>query len=170
LTNASDGRYTFNIQTTYSSPFIKKYIDISKKGTSGKDWPINFIVQRYADILLLKAEALIKIGNGPSKEADALVNQVRARVGLPAIANVTLETLLEERRKEFLGEGLRWNDLVRSGLAISKMNAWVKNDAITTINPIIADYLIYPVPAVELGTKQVCINKTQVIIDNYSFN
>ena len=153
LTNASDGRYTFNIQTTYSSPFIKKYIDISKKGTSGKDWPINFIVQRYADILLLKAEALIKIGNGPSKEADALVNQVRARVGLPAIANVTLETLLEERRKEFLGEGLRWNDLVRSGLAVTKMNAWIKNDAITTINPIIADYLIYPVPAVELGTK-----------------
>jgi hypothetical protein len=47
-------------------------------------------------------------------------------VGLPAIANVTLETLLEERRKEFLGEGLRWNDLVRSGLAVTKMNAWLK--------------------------------------------
>ncbi len=153
LTNAADVRNAFNIQLSYSQPFIKKYIDIAKKGTSGKDWPINFIVLRYADILLLKAEAILKGAKGTQTEIDALVNQVRNRAGLPSISNVSFDTLLEERRKEFLGEGIRWNDLVRSGNAVTKMNSWIKNDAITTINTVIPDFLIYPVPATEIGTK-----------------
>lgn len=153
LTNASDVRNAFNIQLSYSQPFIKKYIDIAKKGTSGRDWSINFIVLRYADILLLKAEALLKGGKGTQAEVDALVNQVRNRAGLPSITNVTFDTLLEERRKEFLGEGIRWNDLVRSGNAITKMNSWIKNDGILTINAVTKNFLIYPVPATEIGTK-----------------
>lgn len=153
LTNAADVRNAFNIQLSYSQPFIKKYIDIAKKGTSGKDWSINFIVLRYADILLLKAEAILKGAKGTQTEIDALVNQVRNRAGLPSISNVSFDTLLEERRKEFLGEGIRWNDLVRSGNAVTKMNSWIKNDAITTINTVIPDFLIYPVPATEIGTK-----------------
>ncbi|MEA5259052.1 RagB/SusD family nutrient uptake outer membrane protein [Arcicella aquatica] len=153
LTNAADVRNAFNIQLSYSQPFIKKYIDIAKKGTSGKDWPINFIVLRYADILLLKAEAILKGAKGTQTEVDALVNQVRNRAGLPSISNVSFDTLLEERRKEFLGEGIRWNDLVRSGNAVTKMNSWIKNDAITTINTVTSDFLIYPVPATEIGTK-----------------
>ena len=153
LTNAADVRNAFNIQLSYSQPFIKKYIDIAKKGTSGRDWPINFIVLRYADILLLKAEAILKGAKGTQTEVDALVNQVRNRAGLPSISNVSVDTLLEERRKEFLGEGIRWNDLVRSGNAVTKMNSWIKNDAITTINTVTSDFLIYPVPATEIGTK-----------------
>lgn len=153
LTSTSDVRNAFNIQLSYSQPFIKKYIDISKKGTSGRDWSINFIVLRYADILLLKAEALLKGGKGTQAEVDALVNQVRNRAGLPSITNVTFDALLEERRKEFLGEGIRWNDLVRSGNAITKMNSWIKNDGILTINTVTKNFLIYPVPATEIGTK-----------------
>lgn len=153
LTNALDVRNAFNIQLSYSQPFIKKYIDISKKGTNGRDWPINFIVLRYADILLLKAEAFLKGGNGTQTEIDDLVNQVRVRAGLPSITNVTFDTLLEERRKEFLGEGTRWNDLVRSGNAVTKMNSWIKNDGILTINTVISNFLIYPVPATEIDTK-----------------
>lgn len=152
-TSASDIRNTFNIQLSYSQPFIKKYIDLAKRGTNGRDWSINFIVLRYADILLLKAEAILKGAKGTQTEVDALVNQVRNRAGLPSIANVSFDALLEERRKEFLGEGIRWNDLVRSGNAITKMNAWIKNDGILTINPIIPEFLIYPVPATEIGTK-----------------
>jgi hypothetical protein len=60
---------------------------------------------------------------------------------------------MEERRREFVGEGLRWNDLVREGLAVDVMNAWIKSDAITTINPVVANYIIYPVPASEIQTK-----------------
>lgn len=153
-TGGTDIRYPFNVATTYTaSPFIKKYIDASKKGTSGTDWPINFIVLRYTDILLMKAECILHGAAGTQADVDGIVNQVRARAGVNTLANVTLATLMEERRREFLGEGLRWNDLVREGLAVTTMNAWRLSDAITAINEVVPDYLIYPVPATEIQTK-----------------
>lgn len=152
-TAETDVRNAFNIQLSYSRPFVKKYIDYSKRGVNGRDWPINFIVLRYADILLLKAECILNGAAGTQADADLIVNQIRKRAGLSAIANVTADQLLEERRKEFLGEGIRWNDLVRSGKAVTKMNDWIKSDAITTINTVTNDFIIYPLPAVEISTK-----------------
>ena len=62
---------------------------------------------------------------------------------------------MEERRREFAGENLRWNDLMRSGLALTVMNAWVpKDDNSTTpkiTRPITANLLLYPVPQAELS-------------------
>jgi hypothetical protein len=154
VTSGTDVRYTFNVATTYTkSPFIKKYIDVSKKGTSGTDWPINFIVLRYTDVLLMKAECILNGASGTQADADALVNQVRSRAGVNTLSNVTLADVMEERRREFAGEGLRWNDLVREGLAVNTINAWVTSDAITTINKVVPDYVIYPVPATEIQTK-----------------
>lgn len=151
--SGTDVRYAFNVATSYTkSPFIKKYIDISKKGTNGTDWPINFIVLRYTDVLLMKAECILHGAGGTQAEVDAIVNRVRARAGVGAVSNVTLATLMEERQREFLGEGLRWNDLVREGLAVSKMNEWRIADGITKINEIVPNYVIYPVPATELQT------------------
>lgn len=152
-TSDTDKRYPFNIATTYSSPFIKKYINLSRKGTSGTDWPINFIVLRYTDILLLKAECILNGASGTQAEVDTIVNQVRRRAGRPTLSNVKLADLLEERRREFVGEGLRWNDLIRSGQAVTTMNAWIANDAVTNVNSVIANYLIYPVPATEIQTQ-----------------
>jgi hypothetical protein len=150
--DASDIRKAFNIQLSYSNPFVKKYIDYSKRGTSGTDWPINYIVLRYTDVLLMKAECILH-GVGTHSDAVDIVNQVRNRAGLSPVADVTLESLFEERRKEFLGEGLRWNDLVRSGNAVTIMNNWIAGDGITTISTVVPDYVIYPVPAVEISAK-----------------
>ncbi|SEW25789.1 Starch-binding associating with outer membrane [Chitinophaga sp. YR573] len=150
--DATDIRKAFNIQLSYSAPFVKKYIDYSKRGTSGTDWPINYIVLRYTDVLLMKAECILH-GVGTHSDAVDIVNQVRNRAGLTPVADVTLESLFEERRKEFLGEGLRWNDLVRSGNAITIMNNWIAGDGITTISTVVPDYVIYPVPAVEISAK-----------------
>ncbi|WP_437917712.1 RagB/SusD family nutrient uptake outer membrane protein [Sphingobacterium sp. LRF_L2] len=150
---ATDIRKSFNIQLSYSRPFIKKYIDYTNRGTSRSDWPINFIVLRYTELLFLKAEAILLGNLGTQAEVDEIVNKVRARAGLEAISNVSFDELLEEKRREFLGEGLRWNDLVRSGKAVSIMNEWLANDGITTINPITANHLIYPIPADELSAK-----------------
>ena len=149
---ATDARSTFNVQLSYSSPFIKKYLDVTKKGTSGTDWPINFIVLRYTDILLMKAECILHGASGTQDDVDAIVNQVRKRAGLGSVSNVTLADLMEERRKEFLGEGLRWNDLIREGMAVTTMNSWIKSDGITTIDEVVPDYVIYPVPATEIQT------------------
>jgi hypothetical protein len=160
---SNDVRRSFSTQNGYTNqgvvydrPVLKKYVSAAGRGTSGTDWPINFIVMRYADVLLMKAECILRgnVGGGQA-DAVALVNQVRARAGQPAITSITLAQLMEERRREFIGEGLRWPDLVRSGLAINVMNAWIpKEDA--TNNKITRNigpnYLIYPVPQTELST------------------
>jgi hypothetical protein len=83
-----------------------------------KESDANWIVYRYPDILLMKAEALIQQGN--FSEAVALINQVRTRALIEPLSDInnknTLEDyLFEERAKEFCGEGKRWFDLVRLG-------------------------------------------------------
>lgn len=149
-----DVRDTFSVNYTYGvSTFYKKYIDLSRKGSTGTDWPVNFIALRYADVLLLKAEAILHGGSGTQAEADALVNKIRNRGGLGSINQVTTAQLLEERRREFAGEGIRWNDLVRSGQAVTIMNAWIAADNYgSTINQVIPNHVIYPVPSAEITT------------------
>ena len=100
----------------------------------------------------MKAECILHGTAGTQSDVDAAVNRVRARAGVGALSYVNIQTLMQERQREFLGEGLRWNDLVREGLAISQMNAWRVADAITKINEIIPNYVIYPVPAAEIQT------------------
>jgi len=153
---ATDARKapTFHTTTfTYSGvpdahPFFRKYLDTTKIPTSRFDWGINFIAVRYTDVLMLKAECILHGAPGTQADADAIVNQVRTRAALPAITNVTLDQLLDERRKEFAGEGLRWFDLQRSGKLITIMNAWiaVEDAALHKMNQVNANYIIYPVP------------------------
>jgi hypothetical protein len=149
-------QHKFNVTATQvdtTRPFIKKYINISARGTGLRDWPINFIVLRYTDVLMMKAECILHGAAGTQADVDAIVNQVRKRAGLAPVSNVTLPMLMEERRREFLGEGLRWNDLVREGMAVTTMNAWIASDAITTINKVIPQYILYPVPQAEILVK-----------------
>ena len=58
---------------------------------------------------------------------------------------------MEERRKEFLGEGLRWNDLVREGMAVTTMNAWIAADAVTNVETVVPAYVLHPVPSAEIS-------------------
>jgi len=81
----------------------------------------NWIVFRYADALLRRAESLARL-NRPD-EALIFVNQVRDRAGLPPLAGLSGEALLDqitqERAWELAGEGHRWTDLKRLGRAVS---------------------------------------------------
>ncbi len=136
-------------------PFEKKYIDMSRKGTGRADWPINFIVMRITDVMMMKAECILHGATGGTQaDVDAIVNKVRARAGVTAnLSGVTIPALMEERRREFVGEGLRWDDLIREGMAVTTMNAWIASDSITTIKTVIPQYIIYPVPQAELLAK-----------------
>lgn len=141
--------------TTDPRAAYKKYLDVAKRGTSRTDWSINFIVLRYTDILMMKAECILKGGGGSQADVDAIMTQVRRRgvAAAPAVAGTTYAQLLEERRREFVGEGLRWHDLVRSGNALTIMNSWIlADDARGRIRkPIVANDLLYPVPQSELS-------------------
>ena len=159
---ATDTRKTFSIQQGYTyagitetRSFYKKYFSAAGKGASRTDWPINFIVLRYTDILMMKAECILKGGGGSLSDVDAIMNQVRRRgvANAPLVTGTTYAQLLEERRREFVGEGQRWHDLVRSGNAVVIMNAWITaEDALGRMRKsITANDLIYPVPQSELS-------------------
>ncbi len=93
----------------------------------------NIRVFRYADVLLMSAEAKVRLG----KNGDQPFNLVRARAKMPAITNVTIDQILDERRMELCCEwGERYNDLVRTGKAESVLGpkGWTK------------DKTYYPIP------------------------
>ena len=76
----------------------------------------NFIVIRYAEILLMHAEALTQGATGTGMTADQAVNAVRARAGLTPLSGVTLEQVMDEKYAELAMEwGTRYYDMVRLG-------------------------------------------------------
>lgn len=159
---AADTRKAFTIQTgfTYNGvaetrSFMKKYVDLTKVPSNRVDWPINFIVLRYTDILMLKAECILKGATGTQAEVDAVVTQVRNRAGITGAASgITLAQLFAERRKEFAAEGSRWHDLVRSGTVETTMTAFdAAEDVLNAMQPFTKNYIIYPVPQTELDVR-----------------
>lgn len=83
------------------------------------DW----VVMRLADIMMMKAEAIMRLADGKANQvAVDMVNEVRNRSmkvdsekDYYTVDNLTMDALLEERRREFYGEALRRTDLIRFG-------------------------------------------------------
>ena len=120
LAQAQNKTYTASYQNT--GYFLLKYAPQNKYKASGNidlNWPNNYIEIRLADTYLMEAEALIQ-GGGDATRAAALLNAVRARVGLAPVA-ATLPNIKAERRLELATEGHRWYDLVRWGDAASAL-------------------------------------------------
>lgn len=74
---------------------------------------VNYTWMRYAEVLLLAAEANLQSGN--TAEALKDLNAVRERAKLPAKTSITMDDIKTEKRLELWGEGTRWMDLVRWG-------------------------------------------------------
>jgi starch-binding outer membrane protein, SusD/RagB family len=138
-------------------PYIKKYLNPhSNPANTNDNWP----VYRYADALLLLAEA--KNLQGKSGEALIPLNKVRARAFGNATNNITTadpaaltDIIARERRVELAFENHRWHDLVRTGKAIEVMNAFgVKQKQLYSyLSPatyqVNANRLLYPIPQSE---------------------
>ncbi len=102
-------------------PFIKKYLHPHAQfGITNDNWP----VYRYAEVLLLLAEALNE--QGKSTETLTYLNQVRARAGLGNITSTggLKDVIMNERRVELAFENKRWLDLVRTGTAVNIITAY----------------------------------------------
>ncbi|PQA92553.1 Starch-binding associating with outer membrane [Chryseobacterium piscicola] len=116
----------------------------------------NFYVMRYADLLLIRAEALVRQGN--FTEAAALVNQVRARASSTlapiTIANTDdgINKILKERKLELAFEGHRWFDLKRTGKAISILSQQknAQGNLLPYVNNLNQNRLLWPIPQTQL--------------------
>jgi len=115
----------------------------------GQSWDQDhdLVVMRYSEILLMKAECIIRMGS--SALARPFIAQVRDRVKLDTPAEVTLDFLSDELLREFIMEGHRRTDNIRMG-NFFKPN-WLK----TEITP--AYRSLFPIPsrAMELNNKLV---------------
>jgi starch-binding outer membrane protein, SusD/RagB family len=127
---------------------LRKFLVTKAASATYDNSPMNFPVLRYADVLLMKAEALNELNR--TSEAEAPLNEVRERVGLDAVSGKSQsemkEIILNERRLELAFEGQRWFDLIRVdngqwGLdflhSIGKVNAAEK-------------HLLFPIPLKEI--------------------
>lgn len=97
------------------------------EGRTGYGSNNNVRILRYADVLLLNAEAKVRKG----QSGDAPFNLVRTRAKLNPLSGVTLSQILEERRAEFACEwwGERYNDLIRTGQAATVLPGFSENNA-----------------------------------------
>lgn len=98
-------------------PYIKKYAHThAVYGRTNDNWP----VLRYADVLLMLAEA-INEQSGPTDDAFTYLNRVRQRAGLPSVSAMDKtafrSAVLNERRLELAFENWRWFDLKRTMIA-----------------------------------------------------
>lgn len=122
----TDTRFDASIQITTGSPYVKKRVDA--RGSDGT-FGFNTMVLRYADVLLMAAEALNEIGYNNGKAFDYL-NQVRTRAKATPYTTTDLanqesfrQAMDKERRLELAFENHRWFDLLRTGKALEVMNA-----------------------------------------------
>lgn len=162
-TGANEANHFVRLDNGWDAYLFRKFVpEYNMDGliTSRANTPINFPIIRYADVLLMKAECLAKLGSGNLEEALSLVNQVRERAGMPKLntdgnpewlkvddCNALFDRIIKERAWEFAGEGLsfwdykRWNKLERLAGPVKDIMGKTKYSRVVTGR----DYL-WPIP------------------------
>lgn len=120
--------------------FLEKYAAISgnnkdQKADAQLNWNNNLRIYRYSETLLNASELLVRTG-GNLDDAKKYLNDVRKRAGLITEIDPTIDNIINERHLEFVGEGKRYWDLIRTGKATSvlvpdsygyRTNSWTEN-------------------------------------------
>lgn len=141
LVNPATG-LVYNFPTFY----FGKYVDRSELSTPGQS-NINFPILRYADVLLMYAEALNEV-QGPVPAAYSAINQVRVRANTGNLTTGLSQTafrdsLYAERRREFVQEAQRWFDLVRTNQLVQAVSKVASKTNVSAKN------YLFPIPASE---------------------
>ena len=123
------------------------------------NWP--FI--RYAEVILIYAEAANEVSNGPTADCLAKVELLNTRNVSTKVSDMAKTTpwttelfrsyILEERAKEFASEGIRRFDLLRWGIYLQTMNA-IGVDEKDVVKRREARHLLMPLPANEVNTNR----------------
>nr|WP_295927427.1 RagB/SusD family nutrient uptake outer membrane protein [uncultured Dyadobacter sp.] len=133
-------------QIPFTNMAFRKWVNTAINNASGSTLSEQHMVKiRYADLLLMYAEAMFENGQGTDARALKALNDVRARPGvnMPAKTALTREIIRNERRVELAFEGLRYNDLIRWKIA-DQVIPQVAYDAKGTKRKFKSD--LFPVP------------------------
>ena len=165
---SAKNEYKASGQGTATGYYWRKYYDPT--ATAGFNSGLNLILIRYAEVLLMYAEAKNALGQMDAGVWDKTIGALRRRAGFTDPAALTFpgtgdltEIIRNERRAEFAMEGLRIDDIRRWKIAEQVMNGWahgakfgdpsVDNGYIRaqlrTFDP--SMHYLWPVPASELG-------------------
>ncbi|MFS4469956.1 RagB/SusD family nutrient uptake outer membrane protein [Chryseobacterium sp. T20] len=152
LYSAGDTRRSAYIGLTSNGiPFSKKLVKTSNTIADGGS---NFVVLRLADVFLMMAECFTQ--QNDFTNANLYLNKIKTRAGIASVNLSTKDALLNEidreRRLEFVGEGHRWFDLLRTGKAISVMTAHFSNNPGYSTAQIKPYHLLMPVPQGQINT------------------
>jgi hypothetical protein len=142
---------------------LKKFLDPTRPNVAEQQSARDAVIFRLADIILIAAEAKLKLND--NTEAANLINLVRRRAvitGQPANAldiapgDVTIDFLLDERARELAGEQWRWFDLKRTGKLVERVGLYNPQAA-----PNIKTYhTLRPIPQSQIDA---VVNKTEFI-------
>lgn len=124
----------------YNRKYIARQGDLNT-GDANLTNPNNYRAIRFADVLLMAAEAVARSG-GNEDTARMFLNRVRTRAGLPDVTangQALIDAIWNERRLELMGEGFRFFDLVRTGRAASTIPGFVSGK-----------HELFPIPSIEI--------------------
>ncbi|MBA2562477.1 MAG: RagB/SusD family nutrient uptake outer membrane protein [Chitinophagaceae bacterium] len=117
--------------------------------SSGDQKDNDFVLFRYADVLLMKAEAMLRTGDAAG--ALTIVNSLRTKRGVAALGSLDVNALLDERGREIYWEGWRRQDLIRFG---KYLQAWQEKPADDPKN------LVFPIPSSALAVNPNLVQNT----------
>lgn len=159
---SNDKRFVGSLDTVYQTSatafnrgnYIKKYLDLpSTTGDQGSSVP----VIRYAEVLLLLAEAQNEKGYQASGSAFDNLNAVRARAGLAARTSADLpnqeafrDAIFAERRVELAFENDRWFDLIRYGKGLAILQKHLLDEYNLSSQVLTAARFLFPLPQTEI--------------------
>ncbi len=136
---------TFSTGFEHTGYYNRKYIarqgDLNT-GDANLTNPNNYRAIRFADVLLMAAEAHNRKSPSDDTQAQVYLNRVRTRAELPdvtATGTVLTDAILQERRVELIGEGHRFFDLVRTGRAAQEIEGFTTGK-----------HEVFPIPLIEI--------------------
>lgn len=124
-------------EKTAGARMFKYEVDLTAQA-DGQLQNNDYVIFRYADILLMKAEAKVRKANGASAAGQAEFDEVRSR-SLGATKTATLDNILTERMLEFAWEGVRRQDLVRFGKFTKAISGRPASEPYRNVFPIPAE-------------------------------
>ncbi|NQD71750.1 RagB/SusD family nutrient uptake outer membrane protein, partial [Sphingobacterium shayense] len=141
LITSEDGPTTSNDQYINKTGFnVRKFVeenrDASTRGRGSDMWFVRF---RFAEFLMIAAEAGLELGKSQT-EVAGYINQIRERAGIQPLTSVTLEDIMQERRVEFAFEDHRYWDLKRWRVA---HQIWTGQDTPTSTHYALFPYRVY---------------------------